>query len=104
MLALCLAATVLAKPFVGNTARWPELITSLSEEVLIPGYKDAWYITSDTWHVSDYTKVSFANGNNGNSHMKDADGNCYFQPVPTGVLYKVPVPSSAVHNTSARVE
>ena len=75
LLALCLAATVLAKPFVGNTARWPELITSLSEEVLIPGYKDAWYITSDTWHVSDYTKVSFANGNNGNSHMKDADGN-----------------------------
>ena len=41
LLALCLAATVLAKPFVGNTARWPELITSLSEEVLIPGYKDA---------------------------------------------------------------
>lgn len=37
LLALCLAATVLAKPFVGNTARWPELITSLSEEVLIPG-------------------------------------------------------------------
>ena len=101
LLAFSLLATVFAKPFSGNTNRWPELITSLSEEVLIPGYKDAWYITSDTWHVSDYTKVSFANGNNGNSHMKDADGNCYFQPVPTGVLYKVPVPSSAVHNTSA---
>lgn len=101
LLALCLAATVLAKPFAGNTARWPELITSLSENVLIPGYKDAWYITSDTWHASDYTKISFSAGNNGNSHMKDADGNCYFRPSPIGVLYKVLVPSSAVHNTSA---
>ncbi len=101
MLALCLMATALAKPFSGNTDRWPELITSLDEEVLIPNYKDAWYITTDTWHADDYTKVSFANSNNGNSHMKDADGNCYFQPKSTGVLYTVPVPSSAVHNTSA---
>ncbi len=101
LLALCLAVTALAKPFSGNTNRWPELITSLSENVLIPGYKDAWYITSDTWHASDYTKISFSAGNNGNSHMKDADGNCYFRPSPIGVLYHVPVPSSAVHNTSA---
>lgn len=101
LLALCLAATVLAKPFSGNTERWPGLTTSLDERILIPGYKDAWYITTDTWHASDYTKISFYFGNNGNSHMKDADDNCYFRPKCNGVLYTVPVPSSAIHNTSA---
>lgn len=101
LLALCLVASVFAKPFSGNTDRWPTLITSYGEEILIPNYEETWYITSNTWHAIDYTKTTFSIGNNGNSHMKDADGNCYFRPKQNGVLYRIPVPSSAVHNTSA---
>ena len=104
LLALCLVITALAKPFSGNTERWPGLTTSLSEEILIPGFKESWYITSNTWKAEDYKKVTFSLGNNGNSHMKDADGNVYIRPKRSGVLYSVPVPASAVHNTSGSGE
>lgn len=104
MLGLCLMVTALAKPFSGNTERWPGLTTSLSEKTLIPGLEESWYITSDTWKAEDYKKVTFSSRNNGNSHMKDADGNVYLRPQKSGVLYSVPVPASAVHNTSGSGE
>lgn len=96
LLALSMLITVFARPDPLNVDRWPDP-SNYGEAGYVPGWNEIYYITTDTWKREDYTEVYFSDNPLKPGEHADDEGYCYFAPKKTGIVYKVPVPSSAQH-------
>ena len=99
LLALSMLITVFAMPDPLNVDRWPDPSNN-GEAAILPGLHENYYITTNTWKRTDYTNTYFSDNPLKPGEREDAEGYCYFAPRQSGIVYSMPVPSSARHAES----
>ena len=99
LLALSMLITVFAMPDPLNVDRWPDPSNN-GEAAILPGLHENYYISPDNWKRTDYTSTYFSDNPLKPGEREDAAGYCYFAPRQSGIVYSMPVPSSARHAES----